>query len=112
MVRFIGVPKWTTITMKIEAVWPNPEMKSNKEALTQLGNTLVANFASHFSLLCGRCWREERVSRKPSQQFTDPLARAAAAEHFLTIGWQYERVALCPTCAKLHSHDSNATNVA
>jgi hypothetical protein len=88
-------------------------MKSNEEILAQLAEALVANFASHFSLLCGRCPREERVSRKPSQQFTDPSARVSAAEHFFANGWRYDRVALCPVCAKeLDSHDSHAPNVA
>ncbi len=79
---------------------PLMKMKSNEETLAQLADALVANFPSHFNLLCGRCSCEERASRKPKQHFSDPLGRASAAEHFFANGWRYDRVPLCPTCAK------------
>ena len=88
-------------------------MNTEEETITQLAAALIANFSSHFSLLCGRCWREGRVSRKPGQIWTESSTRVAIATHFFSDGWRYGRTSVCPTCAKdIHQLDSQSTNVA
>jgi hypothetical protein len=66
--------------------------------VTQLANALVANFPSHFSLFCGHCWTEARVSQDPNKDWSDAAAREHAAKHFYSVGWRFRQKSLCPNC--------------
>ena len=64
-----------------------------------LADGLVANFSSHFNILCGQCQKEARSSkRRGSMQ--DSAVRRKAAEHFYRVGWRYHSTPVCPGCAE------------
>jgi len=67
--------------------------------IAALADALVANFPSHFSLFCGHCWQEARVSQDADKTWSQPTARAEAAQHFFEIGWRFRQKSICPQCA-------------
>jgi hypothetical protein len=68
--------------------------------VAQLAHALVANFSSHFSLFCGHCWTEARLSQDPNRDWSDAASREHAAAHFYSLGWRFHKKSLCPKCTQ------------
>jgi hypothetical protein len=73
-------------------------MRTSEDTISHLADALNANFPSHFSLFCGRCWTEARVSQEAKKDWSAAEAKADAAKHFYSIGWRFDRKSICPAC--------------
>jgi hypothetical protein len=73
--------------------------KNAVATIADLAAALVANFPSHFSIFCGDCWTEARVSQDAKKGWSYPRARSDVAKHFYSVGSRFHQKSLCPECA-------------